>query len=85
MALRSGVGIRGDLAAIAAQVPVNKGRSRWSIAPFVAAAHAPASRCTSGPSIEPAEMHRLLDLGVDGIMTDRPLVLRQVLGSRGLW
>ncbi|HYN92708.1 MAG TPA: glycerophosphodiester phosphodiesterase family protein [Pilimelia sp.] len=34
---------------------------------------------------EPAEMHRLLDLGVDGIMTDRVDVLRDVYSSRGLW
>jgi glycerophosphoryl diester phosphodiesterase len=31
------------------------------------------------------EMERLLDLGVDGIMTDRPAILRQVLESRGSW
>ena len=32
-----------------------------------------------------AEMERLIDLGVDGIITDRTDVLRDVLRSRGLW
>ena len=31
------------------------------------------------------EMNRLLDLGVDGIMTDRPQVLKDVLHARGEW
>ena len=34
---------------------------------------------------EPAEVHRLLDMGVDGIMTDRPSALRQVMIERGHW
>lgn len=34
---------------------------------------------------DPAEMDRLLDLGVDGLMTDRPEVLKSVLSRRGQW
>lgn len=34
---------------------------------------------------EPADIERLLDLGVDGIMTDRPETLREVLVGRGAW
>jgi glycerophosphoryl diester phosphodiesterase len=32
-----------------------------------------------------AEMNRLVDVGVHGIMTDRPSVLKRVLQARGLW
>jgi glycerophosphoryl diester phosphodiesterase len=31
------------------------------------------------------EMRRLLDIGVDGIMTDRLAVLKDVLAERGQW
>jgi len=34
---------------------------------------------------DPDEMRRLLDVGVDGIMTDRPAVLREVFEERGIW
>jgi glycerophosphoryl diester phosphodiesterase len=34
---------------------------------------------------EPATMHRLLDRGVAGIITDRPDLLREVLIARGQW
>jgi glycerophosphoryl diester phosphodiesterase len=31
------------------------------------------------------EMRRLLDLGVAGVMTDRPALLKEVLQARGEW
>jgi glycerophosphoryl diester phosphodiesterase len=34
---------------------------------------------------EADEMRRLLDLGADGIMTDKPSVLKDVLVQRGQW
>jgi glycerophosphoryl diester phosphodiesterase len=34
---------------------------------------------------DPAEMRRLLELGVDGIVTDRADLLRRVLLERGEW
>lgn len=34
---------------------------------------------------DPGQMHQLFDMGVDGIMTDRPSVLRRVMEDRDLW
>ena len=52
---------------------------------FVARAHRRGIAVHVWTIDDAAEMRRLLDLGVDGIMTDRPAVLRDVLGGRGQW
>ncbi len=50
---------------------------------FVAAAHDHSVAVHVWTVDEPEEMERLIDLGVDGIMTDRPSVLDGVLREKG--
>ncbi|HEU4422354.1 MAG TPA: glycerophosphodiester phosphodiesterase [Pilimelia sp.] len=70
---------------VAAQVPVRYGRARVVDRRFVAYAHRLGLQVHVWTIDDPAEMNDLLDLGVDGIMTDRVDVLRDVYVSRGLW
>ncbi len=67
------------------QVPPGPPRLRLVDRRFVATAHAAGLDVHVWTIDEEAAMDRLLDLGVDGIMTDRPTVLRQVLERRGQW
>jgi glycerophosphoryl diester phosphodiesterase len=73
------------IAAMAAQVPVKQGPLTVVNEAFIARAHRLGLHVHVWTIDEPAEMNRLLDLGVDGIMTDRPHVLREVFEARGIW
>lgn len=67
------------------QVPINFGRVTMVSAALVAGVHAAGKQVHVWTINEEALMHRLLDIGVDGIMTDRADVLRDVLTARGAW
>jgi glycerophosphoryl diester phosphodiesterase len=70
---------------VAAQVPVRYGRLRVLDRRFLRYAHRLGLQVHVWTIDEPAEMGELLDLGVDGIMTDHVDVLRDVYARRGHW
>ncbi|MGV9254812.1 glycerophosphodiester phosphodiesterase [Streptomyces sp. NPDC003697] len=71
--------------AVAAQVPVSRSGVPVVDSLFLRAAHARGLQVHVWTVNEPTLMHRLLDLGVDGIMTDHIDTLRQVMEERGVW
>lgn len=71
--------------AIAAQVPESQSGVPVVDRRFVRAAHARGLQVHVWTVNEPDRMHRLLDLGVDGIMTDHIDTLRRILEDRGTW
>jgi glycerophosphoryl diester phosphodiesterase len=69
----------------ALQVPVRHGERELVTPRFLEAAHGVGVRVDVWTIDEPAEMRRLLDLGVDVVMTNRPEVLAGVMRGRGLY
>jgi glycerophosphoryl diester phosphodiesterase len=67
------------------QVPPSQGRMPLVTERFVTTAHDRGLPVHVWTIDDPVEMARLLDLGVDGIMTDRPDLLKDVLVARGQW
>lgn len=79
--VRAGAGVAGRCA----QVPARIGRTLFVDSSYVATAHRIGVAVHAWTVNDPAEMTRLLELGVDGIMTDRADVLRDLLVARGQW
>jgi len=67
------------------QAPYHRGRITVVTPSFVRRAHALGAPVHVWTIDDAPVMHRLLDLGVDGIVTDRTDTLRDVLVERGDW
>ena len=78
------VSLRNDGAACA-QVPVRQGPIPVVTRALVDTAHRSGLFVHVWTIDDPAEMSRLLDLGVDGIMSDDVVTLRSVLQENGHW
>jgi glycerophosphoryl diester phosphodiesterase len=70
---------------VALQVPHRQGRLTVASRSLVRRAHAAGVQVHVWTIDDPIEMNTLLDRGVDGIMTDRTDILRDVLRARGQW
>lgn len=67
------------------QVPERQGRVQVLDAATIAAAHEHGVAVHVWTIDDPADMRRLLDLGVDGLVSNRADLLRDVLRERGQW
>jgi glycerophosphoryl diester phosphodiesterase len=68
-----------------AQLPHRYGPLSVVDADFLATAHASGREVHCWTIDTAEEMVELLDLGVDGLLSDRPDILRDVLRKRGEW
>ncbi len=72
-----------EIAADALQVPVRRRGRRVVDRRTIDAAHGAGLQVHVWTVNAPVQMRRLLDLGVDGIISDRPDLLRRVMEERG--
>lgn len=83
---RLGAAAHGPLSAVdAVQVPVKAGPLTVVSERTLAAAHRARKHVHVWTVNDPAQMARLIDLGVDGIVTDRADLLKDVLIRLGRW
>ncbi|MFD6397655.1 glycerophosphodiester phosphodiesterase [Nocardia sp. NPDC060249] len=68
-----------------AQLPARPWKLKFIDPNVVELAHRRGIKVHAWTVNEKDEMTRLLDAGVDGIMTDRPMLLRTILKDRNLW
>ncbi|TCO60900.1 glycerophosphoryl diester phosphodiesterase [Actinocrispum wychmicini] len=73
--------IRGAMA----QVPVTQSGLRVVDERLITAAHRRGMEVHVWTIDDATQMNQLLDLGVDGLVTDQPGILRDVLRARGAW
>lgn len=67
------------------QVPHRRGRVPLVTRSVVRRAHAAGVQVHVWTVDDPAEMDQLIDVGVDGLITDRTDLLKDLLTTRGLW
>jgi glycerophosphoryl diester phosphodiesterase len=84
-AARLGLSPRGVVRAPFAHVPLRLHRLPVFVERLVSMVHDLGAQLMVWTVDDEARMHRLLDFGVDGIITDRPDVLRDVLSARDCW
>ena len=73
-----------DTAHVALQIPMAAGGTRLVDSELVAAAHGAGMAVHVWTINDPAAMDELIELGVDGIISDRPAVLVPKVDGRGL-
>jgi len=75
--------------AVALQVPVTQTIGRVAVRVLteqtIARVHSLGKVVHAWTINEPDEMERLIDWGIDGIITDRPDLLKDILVRRDLW